>query len=666
MNIDYQLSFFFTVLNVTTVFAFGLPQIISSKTHQNVSTTELFNCLSNVTRTYFDRQSIYLHFDEFGTVDYMANVDSFTEAVQSPKVIVPYSSFTDEQQLMKGVFAFLAEDLLYVKLLNITQQSYFLAVWTKQMHVNYIRLVFRDFWTYGKHINVVGLVMMDDGTVNAYTYKPFSNYGCSKLGRPFLLDNWQNGRFLWGVDLFSQKPKTGNMRGCELKCVGNEHPPDSVMRHDGSRWTTSGVGGKVLEILAKYLNFSPVITSPKSSNVNEMYSWYDSADVLNNISVMLITEEADLAFGWYSFATHKSEYNTKLARTTSIDCLGWAVPYRAGPPPKSWTNYVNEFDKVGWLFIGSMFVVVVGVFYFFRKLKKLHGVDSVVFFVYHMTIDQPTRVQPIWCSLRTFTIHWLWYCMVINVAYKASLGSFMTVPPHGIEFTRMDQILNSQLITMASPQSLQIINGTTTTTRISRTFMNRLQQLPPTNFEHIIDRLVIKRDIALFEVKRFMYYYSKPQAKRIKVKIPIRFLPGCLLRTHTTQFMLNGGSYLTDSVDALLSTLFETGIVDHWITHLGSNKVLPLEKIRGRVLKFVRLKEAFLFLFFSYGIAFVVLVGEICWSKRIDRRLLQLLSIRRSRTDCTDNTSITTPCRGPDQSRHYQSKSSRKTLPFVH
>lgn len=268
-------------------------------------------------------------------------------------------------------------------------------------------------------------------------------------------------------------------------------------------------------------------------------------------------------------------------------------------------------------------------FCFFRKLNKLHRVNSVVFFVYHTAIDQPLRVQPVWCSLRTFMIHWLWYCMVINVAYKASLGSFMTVPAHGAEFTRMEQILDSRLTMMASPRSLHIMNATTTTTRISRTFMKRLRQLPPTSFQRVIDRLVIKRDIALFEFKRFMYYYSVPQAKRIKVKIPMRFLPGCMLRAHTTQFMFNGGSYLAESINPVLSTLFETGIVDHWITHLGSNKVLPLEKIRGRVLKLVRLKEAFLFLVFGYAVASVVLVAEVCWSRR---RALSLLLRPDNRT----------------------------------
>lgn len=290
-----------------------------------------------------------------------------------------------------------------------------------------------------------------------------------------------------------------------------------------------------------------------------------------------------------------------------------------------------------------------------------------MFFVYHTSIEQPLRVQPVWCSLRTFMVHWLWYCMVINVAYKASLGSFMTVPAHGVEFTRMDQILDSKLVTVASPRSLQIMNATTATTRISRTFMKRLQQLPPTSFERVIDRLVVKRDIALFEVKRFMYYYSIPQARRIKVKIPIRFLPGCLLRTHTTQFMFAGGSYLTESVNAVLSTLFETGIVDHWVVHLGSNKVLPLEKIRGRVLKLVRLKEAFLFLFFSYAVASLVLVGEIVWFRKL-RHPPPLNNV----CNMDSGSTIISGADGSSYAGHKNGPSRRRrsprgnVLPFVH
>lgn len=347
-----------------------LMSVVTAQNSSNGYTAELFDCLANVTRTYFDRRTVYMYFRQSETAEYAAAVDAFAMAVQSPKVIVPYSSFNahaSPQQPSRGdVFAFLAEDMLYTQLLTAKQRSHFVVVWTRQMPMNNIRHIFRHFWDTGKHVNVIGLVRMDGGGVNAYTYRPFSNYGCNKLGRPFLLDRWVDGRFQLGTDLFSGMPKTGNMLGCPLWCAGNEHPPDTVLRPgDGTPqqplWTTSGVGGKVLEIVARHMNFTPVIISPKG-DVSEMYSWYNSAEVLDNITAMLDSEEADLAFGWYSYATHNSTYNTntELARTTSIDCLGWAVPYRAGPPPQPWTNYVYEFDKIGWIFIGSMFVIVVG------------------------------------------------------------------------------------------------------------------------------------------------------------------------------------------------------------------------------------------------------------------------------------------------------------------
>lgn len=357
-------------LNVVSTFAFDNMTM----GHNNDSTTELFNCLSNVTRTYFDRRTIYLHLNALNSN--AAIVDSFAKAVQSPKVIMPYSSLFDNsssQQQLKGVFVFLAEDGLYKQLLNFTQRSYFVAVWTKKASMYNVRQVFRDFWANGKHLNVVGLVAMDNGIVNAYTYRPFSHYGCGKLGRPYLLDQWANAAFQTWVDLFSYKSKTGNMRSCPIKCVGNEHPPDAVMRSGRYGYTVLGVGGKMLEIVASRMNFTPVITSTKSnSNLTEAYSWYSSSDVLDDITAMLYAEEVDLAFGWYSYATRSNnEYNTELAKTTSIDCLGWAVPYRAGPPPRSWTNYVNEFDQFGWLFIGSMFVVVTGYWTFIFLYKVI-------------------------------------------------------------------------------------------------------------------------------------------------------------------------------------------------------------------------------------------------------------------------------------------------------
>lgn len=82
-------------------FATGRQPIQVTFKGQNGYTFELFECLANITRTYFDRRTIYVYFDESRVVtEYRAAVDAFSQAVQSPKVIMPYSSLTaeDEQQ----------------------------------------------------------------------------------------------------------------------------------------------------------------------------------------------------------------------------------------------------------------------------------------------------------------------------------------------------------------------------------------------------------------------------------------------------------------------------------------------------------------------------------------------------------------------------------------
>lgn len=315
------------------------------------SFAEIFACLSNVTRTYFDRHTTYLYFDKSRDA-----ADLFTKAVQSPKMLM-YNEFTEVK--VKSAFAFIAEDGIHTQLLNTTAQSYFIAVWkTVSPKMNDIGKLMKHFWIHGKRINVVALMLTEHRTVNAYTYRPFSGYGCGELGTPYLIDQWINGSFLTGADLFSFRVKTDNMHACHLKCVGNEHPPDSIMRTDGRRLFMDGAGIKVLEIVAGHMNFTPSFVTA-SPYTGQMYNWHYSADELDNITVMLNNEHVDLAFGWYSYATH-NERNAELARTTSIDCFGWAVPYRAGPSPPPWTNYAYEFDRTSWAFIAFIFLVVTG------------------------------------------------------------------------------------------------------------------------------------------------------------------------------------------------------------------------------------------------------------------------------------------------------------------
>lgn len=321
----------------------------------------------------------------------------------------------------------------------------------------------------------------------------------------------------------------------------------------------------------------------------------------------------DLAFGWFSYADPYLNPGLRLGRSTTIDCFGWGVPWRAGASPSSWTNYVNEFSVGTWTCVIVAFIMFVATFYCFESDRSKDALAVSFIYAYAMLMEQEStsKVKNNKSHLRIFLTHWLWYCLIITTAYRASLGSFMTVPSRAADFNTMTDILKSDLHIVGGPDVIKIIQETSKYSEISRQFLKRYETLEPMDFETIMNRTVLKRDLAVFAVKRFMYYHSRPQAKIIKVKIPFRLIPGCLLRAHTTQLMMQKNSHLFNNFNNILIQLFESGIIDHWIMHLGSNRLLPAEKIKGRPLRLTIIWCNFIILIGGYILSFVVFIIEL-------------------------------------------------------
>uniref|UniRef100_A0A8D8QZA5 Ionotropic glutamate receptor C-terminal domain-containing protein n=1 Tax=Cacopsylla melanoneura TaxID=428564 RepID=A0A8D8QZA5_9HEMI len=318
----------------------------------------------------------------------------------------------------------------------------------------------------------------------------------------------------------------------------------------------------------------------------------------------------DLALGWFSYADPYLHPGLRLGRTTSIDCFGWGVPWRAGKSPSTWANYVSEFSLGTWtcvIFVNIMFVATL---YCFESDRSREALGICIMYAYAMLMEQESKIKNQAFHLRIFLTNWLWYCLIITTAYRASLGSFMTVPAHAKDFNSMTDILKSDLKIVGGPDVVKILEQTSKTSEISRKFLARFQTLPPQDFESVMNQTVLVRDIAVFGVKRFLYYHSRPQAKKIKVKIPFRLIPGCLLRAHTTQLLVQKNSHLYNIINNVLYRLFETGIIDHHILHLGSNRLLPAEKIKGRPLKMKVIWCTFFMLMFGYIVSLIVFLFE--------------------------------------------------------
>ncbi len=502
-------------------------------------------------------------------------------------------------------------------------KSKFLLVWPKVSTQNELKEVFAEFWHHN-YPNVIGLMDVGSGRFEFYSFSPYGENKCSSVGEPFVLDEWS-----WNVtsekfvrqhrhqqDLFPRRIR--NFGGCPLKVIGNHQPPDNVMELVNGEWRADGVGSKVLEMARQYLNFTSIIVPTARANTTNLeHMWYYFDEELRSITEAVHTRKVNFAFGWYSYvsiAIDHLDLTMELGRVSSIDCFGWAVPYRAGKKPPNYSLYVCEFEIVTWGLVIITLCAMCVVFYT-SVVNHRHLIPSLLL-SYKAFLEQPLdhRLHRLG-GFRVAFASFCFYSLVMSAAYKASFSSFWSVPFHGKEFVTVKEILNSSLQIHGAPEMLKILRAMALQTNNGEEVIRRFQALQPCNFESVMVQMIRERNIAVLGVKRNLYYHSLNEAKQLKVKIPVRFLPGCLIRPHSTHFMFRRGSHLIEPFNVVLNRLFESGVIPRWILHLGSNRILPVERLKGRTMPLRSLKEPFVILIIGYLVSCLAFGAEIVYCR---------------------------------------------------
>lgn len=592
---------------------------IHFETQTSLSATTV--CLKQVIDLFVTNSSVVFFSEEIRQLPW---TDSLLKVMQKPK-------FVFEKQYggaISGFYVLFPElSVTYLQFFSdkIHSRSKFLLVWLNNTNLEAISSIFDDFW-FHQYINVVAMVKAESNnssSFNFYTFDPYSVGKCGAVSKPYIISEWN-----WKTEQFSgQKAwfprKLRNLAGCPLIAIGIHQPPDNIMHYNGT-WRAKGVGNKILRIAEQYVNFSSIIIGVQM-NVSLDHSWYYYELEMTNIFKSVEEKKADFAFGWYSYANMEIknfDWTFELGRVSSIDCFGWAVPYRAGSKPPNITYYVNEFNFVTW---GLIFLVLslCSVLFHMTSRRDLvtSSLEAMQTFLERPTLG--THAHEDTASFKIMFISFCFYGLVISTAYKASFSSFLSVPNQGREFKNVKDILNSSLHIRGSPTMKKIINQSAGYTSMGKALLERFEIQEPCDYKQILTRLVRERDIALLGVKRKMYYYSIHEAKRIKVKIPFRFIPGCLVRPHTTHFLFKRGSHLIEPLNVVLDRLFESGITTYWILHLGTNRVLPLERFKGRTLKLFFLKEPLSLLLVGYVSASLVFLCEILAHKKYTRKCIR-------------------------------------------
>ncbi|GFG31692.1 hypothetical protein Cfor_04839 [Coptotermes formosanus] len=188
---------------------------------------------------------------------------------------------------------------------------------------------------------------------------------------PFLVDEATNKTLMWTIqpDKLHELPRTSsdrtsNLHGYKLKVGMFNDRPTALLQYDKvtDRWIGRGRDGQVLDIIATYMNFTPVIVPPGDK---QKFGYKIKNGTFTGVMADLINRRTYLAVnGIYLkyYGTEEVEFTTSAVRHQLIVAL---VPKSA--QMHIWIVVYKALRRVRWCYLLLSFFSCVLIWYLLRR-----------------------------------------------------------------------------------------------------------------------------------------------------------------------------------------------------------------------------------------------------------------------------------------------------------
>lgn len=130
--------------------------------------------------------------------------------------------------------------------------------------------ILKDCWSlYIANANILSPTQ-DYQTVHLYTYFPYTSEHCGGVV-PMIYDHFVNGSFVQNITIFPNK--LDNLFECPLVISTYNFPPLVILKpQSNGTYFLDGIEGTVLRVIAKRMNFTPVVALSRTNILNKIVS----------------------------------------------------------------------------------------------------------------------------------------------------------------------------------------------------------------------------------------------------------------------------------------------------------------------------------------------------------------------------------------------------------
>lgn len=318
--------------------------------------------------------------------------------------------------------------------------------------VSKVQDMFRLLWK-SQVYNVVVLYEAGNNTIPIKTFIPFSPGNCNDV-TPTLIDEFRNGKFVKGENLFPKKLK--NLNNCTLRVsISNTTQPFVVFNNGSSALTGGDIS--LLNALAESLSFS---IDYVVATQGYLYENGSSEGPLRSLQY----GKVDMSISCWWLKTHRLLFFDSTVSYLS-DHIMFVIP--SGEDLTTLEELAFPFKLDTWLFILACFIV--GSLVIFITKRRPKTAQNFVFGrgVHHPYLNmliafsgQGQTVLPKRNFARFLLMLFLMYSMVIRTVYQGLFFILLQSNKHHKEIQSIDEMIQKDFTFYAVKGNTDMIDGT--------------------------------------------------------------------------------------------------------------------------------------------------------------------------------------------------------------